>query len=82
MWIVALAFCFAGWRYNAVLLVQCVVVAFGVSLVLKALVPKVPVRGVRVCRSGGGEGFQAARAAVQNGQANVCATEDLVNEFP
>ena len=39
MWIVALSFCFAGWRYNAELLVQCVVVAFGVSLVVRALSP-------------------------------------------
>ena len=44
MWIVALAFCFAGWRYNAVLLLQWVVVAFGIALVLRALVPRVPVR--------------------------------------
>ena len=29
MWIVALSFCFAGGRYNAELLLQCVVVAFG-----------------------------------------------------
>ncbi len=43
MWIVALSFCFAGWRYNAVLLVQCVVVAFGVSIMLRAVVGKVPV---------------------------------------
>jgi protein-S-isoprenylcysteine O-methyltransferase Ste14 len=39
-WCVALAFVFAGWRYNATLLMQCVVVAFGVSLVARAFVPK------------------------------------------
>ena len=37
MWMVAGAFCLLGWRYNAGLLVQCVVVAFGVSLVVRAL---------------------------------------------
>ena len=41
MWLVALAFCFAGWRYNAVLLIQCVVVAFGVSLMVRAFSPRV-----------------------------------------
>lgn len=41
MWIVALSFCFAGWRYNAGLLIQCVVVAFGVSLMVRALSPRV-----------------------------------------
>jgi len=46
MWIVAGSFCFAGWRYNAQLLVQCVVVAFGVSLVVQALGPKVQGQGV------------------------------------
>lgn len=40
MWIVALSMAIAGWRYNASLLIQCVLVAFGVSLVVKALAPK------------------------------------------
>ena len=39
-WIVAAAFCLLGWRYNATLLIQAVVVGFGVSLVTKALVPR------------------------------------------
>ena len=39
-WCVALFFTFAGWRYNAVLLIQCVVVSAGVSLVLRALLPR------------------------------------------
>ena len=37
---VALSFAFAGWRYNANLLIQCVIVSFGVSLVVRTLVPK------------------------------------------
>jgi protein-S-isoprenylcysteine O-methyltransferase Ste14 len=45
MWIVALAFCFAGWRYNAQLLLRCVLVAFGVSIVIKALTRKTPAQG-------------------------------------
>ena len=36
-WAVALSFAFAGWRYDAGLLVQCVLVAFGLSLVTRAL---------------------------------------------
>lgn len=40
MWIVALSMAIAGWRYNAALLIQCVLVAFGVSLVVKAFTPK------------------------------------------
>ena len=40
MWIVALSLAIGGWRYNASLLIQCVLVAFGVSLVLKAFTPK------------------------------------------
>ena len=43
MWIVAGSFCFAGWRYNASLLTQCVVVGFGVSLVVRAFGPRVAV---------------------------------------
>ncbi len=40
MWLVAFAMAFAGWRYNASLLTQCVLVAAGVSLVLKAFTPR------------------------------------------
>ncbi len=40
MWGVALSFAVAGWRYNALLLIQCVVVSFGISLLLRALVGK------------------------------------------
>ena len=39
-WGVAMSFAFAGWRYNAVLLIQCVVVSGGVALIVRALVPK------------------------------------------
>ena len=42
-WTVALSFAFAGWRYNAGLLFQCVLVGFGFSLVVKALIPRAPV---------------------------------------
>lgn len=37
MWCVALSFAIAGWWYNASLLMQCVVVSFGVSLLARAL---------------------------------------------
>jgi hypothetical protein len=37
VWGVALSFAIAGWRYNAFLLTQCALVAFGVSLVARAL---------------------------------------------
>ena len=40
MWLVALSFCFAGWSYNASQLVQYVIVAFGISLVVRALSPQ------------------------------------------
>ena len=40
MWGVAASFALLGWRYNASLLVQAVVVSFGVSLVLRAVLPK------------------------------------------
>lgn len=40
MWIVAVSMAVAGWRYNASLLLQCVFVAFGVSLILKAAGPQ------------------------------------------
>ncbi len=39
-WGVALSLAIVGWRYNAALLIQCVVVSFGVSLVANALVPR------------------------------------------
>ena len=38
MWGVALSFAVLGWRYNASLLIQCVLVAFGIALVARALV--------------------------------------------
>jgi protein-S-isoprenylcysteine O-methyltransferase Ste14 len=37
-WGVACSFAFAGWRYNASLLMQCVVVSFGLALVGRAFV--------------------------------------------
>ena len=37
MWGVAGSFAVAGWRYSAPLLMQCVIVSFGVSLVVRAL---------------------------------------------
>ena len=40
MWGVALAFAAVGWQYDAGLLTKCVVVAFGVSLVARALAPR------------------------------------------
>ncbi|ADW70770.1 methyltransferase family protein [Granulicella tundricola] len=39
MWGVAGSFAFAGWRYNASLLTQCVLVSLGVSLLTRALKP-------------------------------------------
>ncbi len=39
-WAVAASFAFLGWRYNAWLLVQGVVVSFGLSLLVRALVPR------------------------------------------
>ncbi len=39
-WGVAGSFAIAGWRYNAALLMQCVVVSLGVSLVARAFVVK------------------------------------------
>jgi protein-S-isoprenylcysteine O-methyltransferase Ste14 len=39
MWGVALSFAVAGWRYNASLLIQCVVVSVGASLLVRALKP-------------------------------------------
>jgi len=43
MWGVAVAFCAVGWRYNAQLVIQGVLVASGVSLVARAFIPKVAV---------------------------------------
>lgn len=40
MWGVAISFAGLGWRYNAKLLLQAIVVSFGVSLVLRAVGPK------------------------------------------
>ena len=40
MWGVALSFAALGWRYNAKLLLQAIVVSFGVSLVLRAVMAK------------------------------------------
>jgi protein-S-isoprenylcysteine O-methyltransferase Ste14 len=37
---VALSFAVLGWRYNSVLLIQCVVVSLGVSLVVRAAMPR------------------------------------------
>jgi len=39
-WGVALSFAALGWRYNAALLMQCVIVSVGVSLVTRALTSK------------------------------------------
>jgi protein-S-isoprenylcysteine O-methyltransferase Ste14 len=39
MWGVAGSYAVLGWRYNAMLLTKCVVVSFGVSLVVRALLP-------------------------------------------
>jgi protein-S-isoprenylcysteine O-methyltransferase Ste14 len=39
MWGVAVSFAAAGWRYNAGLLTQCVLVSLGVSLLARAVVP-------------------------------------------
>ena len=38
-WGVAGSYAFAGWHYNASLLMQCVLVSFGVALVARALMP-------------------------------------------
>jgi uncharacterized membrane protein len=37
-----MAGCFAvlAWRYNAQILIQCLIVCFGVSLIVRALLPK------------------------------------------
>ena len=43
---VAIAICFAAfaWDYNADLLTRCVLICFGISLVLRALIPKASLR--------------------------------------
>jgi len=40
MWGVACAFAFAGWRYNSWLLMQCVLVSLGASLVVRGFMQK------------------------------------------
>ena len=40
LWGVACSFAFAGWRYNAWLLTQCVLVSLGISLVVRGFVRK------------------------------------------
>lgn len=40
MWGVAGSFAVAGWRYNSLLLIKCVIVSLGVSLVVRALAPR------------------------------------------
>ena len=40
MWGVVLAFVVAGWRYNATLLLQCLLVSLGASLLLQAFLPR------------------------------------------
>lgn len=41
MWGVALAFAVAGWHYSATLLLQCLIVSLGVSLLLRAFLPTI-----------------------------------------
>lgn len=55
MWGVALSFAVLGWRYNAQLLLQAVVISFGVSLVVRAVMAK------------GAEGIAYADRTDQNG---------------
>jgi len=45
-WGVAVTFLVLGWRYNSLLMVQGVLVSFGVSLVLRAFAPKAHNDGV------------------------------------
>jgi protein-S-isoprenylcysteine O-methyltransferase Ste14 len=40
MWGVALSFALLGWRYNSQLLMQCVIVSLGVSIMVRAFLPK------------------------------------------
>ena len=44
MWGVALSFAMAGWRYNAFLIIQGVIVSFGLGLVTRAFIPKTTAR--------------------------------------
>lgn len=44
MWGVALSFAMAGWRYNAFLILQGVLVSLGVSLITRAFIPKTTAR--------------------------------------
>ncbi|WP_260703098.1 methyltransferase family protein [Edaphobacter flagellatus] len=44
-WGVAISFLVLGWRYNAILIMQGVLVSLGISLVARAFVPKPQVRG-------------------------------------
>jgi hypothetical protein len=46
MWGVAVSFAALGWRYNAALVTQGVLVSLGVALVARAFVPKAEVREV------------------------------------
>jgi protein-S-isoprenylcysteine O-methyltransferase Ste14 len=41
-WGVALSYAILGWRYNAALLTQCVIVSVGASIVARALIPHTP----------------------------------------
>jgi hypothetical protein len=43
MWGVVVSFLVFGWKYNAFLIIQGVVVSLGVSLVARAFVPKAEV---------------------------------------
>ena len=40
MWGVVASFAIAGWRYNAQLVIQGVIVSLGVSLIVRAFLPK------------------------------------------
>ena len=40
MWGVAISFAVAGWWYESTLLLQCVVVSWGVSVIVRALLPR------------------------------------------
>ena len=40
MWGVVASFAIAGWRYNALLVIQGVIISLGVSLIVRAFLPK------------------------------------------
>jgi hypothetical protein len=40
MWGVVVAFAAFGWRYNSILITQAVLISLGISLVVRALIPK------------------------------------------